>query len=153
MRSPIFTVPVQERGAAKRDGRPLRPRSEQHRHCPEQHVVSDDDVGREAPQNLQQTLVLSRNGVDEHSLQGDAQPVEPRGYAFQFGSHRVEIPQIEVRPLGRAWNFAPMASMRPRRTLPDRKAISWPSAIKMRAIASSGLRWPVAGVEAMRIFM
>jgi hypothetical protein len=23
----------------------------------------------------------------------------------------------------------------------------------MRAIASSGLRWPVAGVEAMRIFM
>ena len=51
--------------------------------------------------------MLSRNGVDEHSLQGDAQPVQPRGYAFQFGSDRVEIPQIEVRPLGKGVEFRP----------------------------------------------
>src|SRR5258708_19720678 len=107
MRSPIFTARVQERGAAKRDGRPLRPRSEQHRHCPEQHVVGNDDVGREAPQDLQQTLVLSRNGVDEYSRQGDAQPVQPRGAAFQFWSHPVEIPPILFPPLATRLQFPP----------------------------------------------
>jgi hypothetical protein len=44
-----------------------------------------------------------------------------------------------------------MLSMRSRNAFPDKPTISWPSAIKMRPIASSGLRWPVAGVEAMRI--
>src|SRR6185369_13585020 len=46
-----------------------------------------------------------------------------------------------------------MRSMGLRKALPDRKAISWPSSIRKRPIASSGLRWPVAGVEAMRIFI
>src|SRR6266851_1809672 len=60
---------------------------------------------------------------------------------------------VVAAPVGSAWNFAPMPSMRSRRTLPDRKPTSWPSAIRMCPIASSGLRWPVAGVEARRIFM
>src|SRR4030095_3881654 len=46
-----------------------------------------------------------------------------------------------------------MRSIGLRRALPDRKATSWPSSIRKRPIASNGLRWPVAGVEAMRIFI
>src|SRR6478609_1314121 len=43
--------------------------------------------------------------------------------------------------------------MRSRNALPVRKVISWPSASRIRVIASSGLIWPVAGVEAKRIFI
>src|ERR1700722_20145207 len=43
--------------------------------------------------------------------------------------------------------------MRARKSLPCRKLISWPSASRIRVIASSGLRWPVAGIEAIRLFM
>src|SRR5258708_33635362 len=75
------------------------------------------------------------------------------GMLFNSGATEAKSRRSKSAPSGKAWNFAPIASMRSRRTLPDRKAISWPSAIKMPAIASSGLRWPVAGVEAMRIFM
>jgi hypothetical protein len=38
-----------------------------------------------------------------------------------------------------------------RNALPDKPTTSRPSAITMRPIASSGLRWPVVGVETMRI--
>jgi hypothetical protein len=62
-------------------------------------------------------------------------------------------PRSKSAPAGKGRNSAPMPSMRSRKALPDKPTTSWPSAIKMRPIASSGLRWPVAGVEAMRIFM
>ena len=39
---------------------------------------------------LLQTRVLGGEGVDEHALQGDAQPVQPRRHVFQFGSDLVE---------------------------------------------------------------
>src|SRR5258708_34909541 len=75
------------------------------------------------------------------------------GMLFNSGATEAKSRRSKSAPSGKAWNFAPIASMRSRRTLPDRKAISWPSAIKMPAIASSGLRWPVAGGEAMRSFL
>jgi hypothetical protein len=47
IRRTILAAPMQERGAAQRNRRPLRSRSEQHGQDPEQHVVADDDFGRE----------------------------------------------------------------------------------------------------------
>ena len=107
MRCAVLPAPVQKRRAAKRDGKAFRARSEQHRQHPEEHVVADDDVGREAPQHLLQALVLGRKGVDEHALQCDAQPVRPRSHALQLGSHRADVTQIEVRALGKGVEFRP----------------------------------------------
>ena len=75
----------------------LRSRSEQHRQHPEQHVVADDDFGREILQHLLHALVLSGNGIDEYPLHGNAEPFQPRRNGFQFRSHRREVAQIEIR--------------------------------------------------------
>jgi hypothetical protein len=52
MRRSVFTAPVQNRCAAKNNWGPFRARSEQHRQHAENHIVADDDFGREVPQNL-----------------------------------------------------------------------------------------------------
>src|SRR5262249_15816787 len=54
---------------------------------------------------------------------------------------------------GRAWKMAPLFSIRARWAEAERKTASWPPSTKNVAIAIRGLRWPVAGVEAIRIFM
>src|SRR5260370_36306382 len=137
IRCSVCTAPVQNRCATKNNGGPFRARCEEHRQAAKNHIVTDDDVGREVPQNLLQALVLSRDGVDEYSLNGDAQPFRPRSSS---GTTETMSSRSKSAPAGKAWNFAPIPSMRLRRALPDIKATSWPSAIKMRPIASSGLR-------------
>jgi len=107
MRRSIFTTPVQERCTAEHDGGPFRARSEQHRQDTENHIVADDDVGGEVPQNLLYTVVLSGDGVDEYAFRRDAQPLEPRRYVFQFGSHRVDVSQIEISGRGKGAEFCP----------------------------------------------
>ncbi len=97
IRRAIFAAPVQERRAAQRNRRPLRPRPEQHRQHSEQHIIADNDVGWEVLQHLLHALVLGRNGIDEHPLHGNAEPFQSRRNGFQFGSHRREITQIKVR--------------------------------------------------------
>jgi hypothetical protein len=72
---------------------------------------------------------------------------------MSFSSGATELksrPSKSARPRSET-NFAPPFSIRSRNTLPVRKVISWPSASRTRVIASSGLIWPVAGVEAIRI--
>ncbi|MET3341531.1 hypothetical protein ABIF52_001912 [Bradyrhizobium japonicum] len=101
VRRTVLTRPMQERGAAERDGGPLRARSEQHREHAEQHVVADDDIGRELLQRLQQPLVLGRNGVDEDALAGHAEPLQPRRDGLEFGDPREDVVRIEVRALGK----------------------------------------------------
>jgi hypothetical protein len=108
-RRAVFTAPVQNRCAAKHDGGPFRARSEQHRQDAENHVVADDHVGREVPQNLLQALVLSGDGVDEQALYRDAQPLRPRRYVFQFGNHRDDVSQIEIRARGKRVESRPDA--------------------------------------------
>ena len=109
MRRFIFTTPVQNRCAAKNNGGPFRARSQQHRQHAENHVVADDDVGREVPQNLLQALVLRGDGVDEQALYRDAQPFRPRSYVFQLGHHRGDVSQIEIRARGKGAKFCPYA--------------------------------------------
>ena len=65
---------------------------------------------------------------------------------------RKSRPSKSARPRSEA-NFTPLFSMRSRKALPVRKVILWPSARSICTIASSGLIWPVAGVEAKSIFI
>jgi hypothetical protein len=83
----------------------ITPRSTQHRQHAEQHVVADDDVGREALQHLLQTLMLSGHGIDEQALHGGAQPVRPElcrregiAASMYYGWSK-EFPEAGKRPL------------------------------------------------------
>ncbi len=105
MRRAVVAAPVQERSAAEHDWRPFRLRPEQHRQHAEQHVIADDDVGRETLQNLLQTLMLRGDGIDEHALHDGAQPIRPRCHGCQFGEHRIEGAQIEVGTRGKRVEF------------------------------------------------
>ncbi len=96
MRRAVVAAPVQERRAAEHDRRPFRPRPEQHRQHAEQHVVANDDVGRETLQNLLQTLMLRGDDINEHALHDGAQQVRPRRHSCQFGEDRIEGAQIQV---------------------------------------------------------
>jgi hypothetical protein len=84
VRGAVITTPVQERCAAENDRWALGTRPEQHRQHAKEHVVSDNDVGRELLQNLLQTLVLRGNAVDEETLQRNAQP-------FQAGRNLLQL--------------------------------------------------------------
>jgi hypothetical protein len=41
--------------------------------------------------------VLAGNGIDEYPLHDDTEPFQPRRNGFQFGSHRREVAQVEIR--------------------------------------------------------
>src|SRR6202022_3559947 len=148
----VLTAPVQNRCAAKNNGGPFRARSEQHRQHAENHIVADDDFGREVPQNLPQAILLSWEGAEKKAPYRTPNPRGPGGMFFSSGTTERRSRRSKSAAAGSGRNSAPMPSMGSRSALPDKPTTSWPSSIKMRPIVSSGLRWPVAGVEAMRIF-
>src|SRR5438309_1948287 len=50
-----------------RNCRPLRAGSEQHRQCTAEHVVDENDVGWEVPEELLQALILSWDWIEERA--------------------------------------------------------------------------------------
>jgi hypothetical protein len=96
--------------------------------------------------------MLRRDGIDEDPLNSDSEPFESWRNVLQLRRYRAKIPPIEICVALKRNEFR-SAVFDSRNALPVRKVISWPSARRTRVIASSGLIWPVAGVEAIRIFM
>ena len=153
IRCAVFARPMQNRCAAENDWRPFRARSPQHRQDTKKHVVADNDIGCELVQRLPQTLILGWDSFNKNALARDAQPLWPRRMLLSSGTSEKRSCGSKSAAGGSGKNPAPQLSIRARKAVPVRKVISWPSASSMRVIASSGLRWPVAGVEANRIFM
>ena len=102
---------MQERRAAKHDSRPVLATPEQYGEDAEEHVVADDQIGREIPEGLQQSSMLSRDPVEEDPFDGDAQPVRPRRQVLQFGDHAGDVAAVEIRDAGER--------MKPRPALDD----------------------------------
>jgi hypothetical protein len=53
--------------------------------------------------------MLSGNGVDEQVLYRDTEPFRPQWEIFQFGYHRADISQIEIRVWGKGPESCPDA--------------------------------------------
>ena len=96
---------MQDRCAAENDRRAFRARPEQHRQRAEIHVVGDDDVGREIPQDLLQAFVLARDGVGKEAVSPRAVLFRPGRKIPQFGNQREDVARIQIRARGKRMEF------------------------------------------------
>ncbi len=105
IRRSVVTPTAQDRRAANNDRKAFRARPEQHRQHAVIHVVGDDDVGREILQDLLQTLVLGRDGIDQDAANHRAGLFWPGRKIPQFGNHCENVAQIQIRARGKRMEF------------------------------------------------
>ena len=124
--------------------------AKQHGEDAKKEIVAQDDISRKLFQDPLQALVLGMDCIDVYMLQGEAQPPGPGRYSPPFGERTSRsLKSTSARP-GNARNGAPSLAKRARMILADKPRTLQPSFIKVWPMASSGLRWPVRGVAAIR---
>ncbi|MEI9982195.1 MAG: hypothetical protein WDN69_02665 [Aliidongia sp.] len=98
---------MQDRGAAQNDGRPFRFGPSSIGSTPKNMSSAMTTSAGKSLQDLLHPFMLSGNGIDEEAVHPDADPVEARRHGFQFGSHRVQVAEIEIRARWERPEFRP----------------------------------------------